>query len=248
MKPRFLALLLPPTSWLFVFLLIPTGVVAASAFSAEGLKYLLDADTLRLVGRSVWIALLSTGISLVVGYPVAWFIAGCGPRWRNFLLFLVVLPFWTNLLVRTYALMFLARPMGILYTEGAVVLGLVHGYIPFMILPLYASIERLPKRLMEASQDLGASRWTTFWRVAVPLTMPGIAAGCILVFIPVLGAFATPEFMGGTAVRMVGSQIELYFVQTNNPAAGSALTLLLVFLTVALTWLYHRVRKTEGLV
>ena len=150
--------------------------------------------------------------------------------------------------MRTYALMFLLRPADLLYTEGAVVFGLVHSYLPFMVLPLYASLEKLPRRLLEASQDLGASPFRTFWSVTVPLTLPGIAAGCILVFIPVLGAFATPELMGGAHVRMVGSQINLYFVQARNAAAGSALTLVLMVLTIGLTWAYHRVRKTEGLV
>lgn len=248
MKPRLLGLLLPPASWLFVFLLIPTGVVAVSAFSAEGLKSVLDLDTLKLLGRSLRVSAVTTLLCLAIGYPVAWYIVGCGPRLRNLLLFLVVLPFWTNLIVRTYALMFVVRDWGILYTEKAVVLGLTHGFLPFMILPLYASIERLPKRLLEAARDLGASPLRTFWTVAVPLTAPGIAAGCILVFIPVLGSFGTPEIMGGAAVTMVGSHINLCFVRTQNPAAGSALTLLLVILTVALTWAYHRLRKSEGLV
>jgi spermidine/putrescine transport system permease protein len=245
MNPR---LLVPPTAWLLVFLLAPTAVVAAAGVSAEGLRAFTDADTLRLLGRSLRIATISTALCLLLGYPVAWFIAGCTPRWRNLLLFLVVLPFWTNLLVRTYSLMFLLRPMGLLYTETSVILGLVHGYLPFMILPLYQSIEKLPRRLLEASQDLGATPWTTFWRVSVPLTMPGIGAGCILVFIPVLGAFATPELLGGSGSQMLGNQIHLFALKTQNRAAASALTLVLLLVTIALTALYQRFRKTEGIV
>lgn len=248
MRGRFFGLLLPPTAWLVAFLVVPTAVLAVSAFSEEGLRRLADPVTVLLLWRSLRIAVVSTALCLVVAYPVAYFIAGCSPRRRNLILFLVVLPFWTNLLVRTYALMFVLRPVGFIYSEGSVIFGLVHSYLPFMILPLYASIEKLPKGLLEASQDLGASPWRTFWRVTVPLTMPGIAAGCILVFIPVLGAFATPELMGGAAAPMVGSQINLYFVKMRNEAAGSALTLILMFFTIALTWVYHRVRKTEGLV
>ena len=248
MKGRFLSLLLPPTAWLVVFLVVPTAALAVSAFSAGGLAALLEPVTWLLFGRSFRIAATATLICLVVSYPVAYFIAGCSPRIRNLLLFLIVLPFWTNLLVRTYALMYVLRPMNILFTEGAVLFGLVHSFLPFMVLPLYGSIEKLPPRLLEASQDLGASPWLTFWKVTVPLTMPGIAAGCILVFIPVLGIFALPEFLGGAAVPLLGSQINLYFIRTNNPDAGSALTLVLMVLTVALTWLYHRLRKSEGLV
>lgn len=240
-------LLLPPTAWLLLFLVVPTAILCAAAFSAEGRAYMTDGDTLRLLWRSIRIATAATGLCLVAGYPVAYFIAGCGPKWRNLLLFLVVLPFWTNLLVRTYALIFVLRPTGFLYHEGAVIFGLFHSYLPFMVLPLYTSIEKLPKRLLEASQDLGASPWQTFLRVTLPLTMPGIAAGSILVFIPVLGAFALPELMGGESVRMIGSVIDIHFGQQNR-AAGSALTLVLVLFTTALTWLYYRFRRTEGLV
>jgi spermidine/putrescine transport system permease protein len=247
MKGRFAALLLPPTAWLVVFLVIPTAALAMSAFSARGVSALLEPVTWLLFWRSFRVALAATAICLVVSYPVAYFIAGCPPKRRSLLLFLVVLPFWTNLLVRTYALMYVLRPLNILYTEGAVLFGLVHSFLPFMVLPLYGSIEKLPVRLLEASQDLGASPLKTFWKVTVPLTMPGIAAGCILVFIPVLGIFALTEFLGGAAVPLVGSQINLYF-KADNRDAGSALTLVLMVLTVALTWVYHRLRKSEGLV
>lgn len=241
-------LLVPPTAWLVVFLLVPTAVIAAAGISVEGLRAFTDVDTLKLLWRSFRIAVVATAACLVLGYPVAWFIAGCSERWRNVLLFLVVLPFWTNLLVRTYALIFLLRPMGLLYNEPSVIIGLAHGYLPFMILPLYQSIEKLPRRLLEASQDLGATPWTTFWKVSVPLTMPGIGAGCILVFIPVLGAFATPELMGNAGTQMIGNHINLLYLKTQNRAAGSALTLVLLIVTLGLTWLYHRFRKTEGLV
>jgi spermidine/putrescine transport system permease protein len=245
MKGRFLTLLLPPTAWLVVFLVLPTAVLAFTAFSADGLKALGYAGTWLLFWRSFWIAIVSTAVCLAVSYPVAYFTAGCSPRWRNLLLFLVVLPFWTNLLVRTYALKFCLDPIG--WTDtSAVIFAIVQNFLPFMILPLYSSIEKLPKRLLEASQDLGASPARTFWKVTVPLTMPGIAAGCILVFIPVLGVFALPEFINERTV-LIGSQINLYYGQ-GNAGAGSALTLVLMVFTVALTWLYSRLRKSEGLV
>ncbi|HZE97558.1 MAG TPA: ABC transporter permease [Planctomycetota bacterium] len=247
MKGRFLALLVPPTAWLVVFLVIPTAVLALAGFSAEGLKALGEPVTWLLFWRSFRIALVSTAFCLVVSYPVACFIAGCSPRWRSLLLFLIVLPFWTNLLVRTYALKFCLDPLGWSNSEAAVVVALVQSFLPFMILPLYSSIEKLPVRLLEASQDLGASPARTFWSVTVPLTMPGIAAGCILVFIPILGIFALPEFID-ERTPMVGSQINLYFMKNRNPGAGSALTLILMVLTITLTGIYSRFRKSEGLV
>jgi spermidine/putrescine transport system permease protein len=242
---KFLPLLLPPTAWLVVFLVLPTAVLALSAFSADGLKALAQPGTWILFWRSFWVAVVSTAICLAVSYPVAYFVAGCSPRWRNLLLFLVVLPFWTNLLVRTYALKFCLDPLGWSNT-GAVIFAIVQNFLPFMILPLYSSIEKLPRRLLEASQDLGASPAMTFWKVTVPLTMPGIAAGSILVFIPVFGIFALPEFINERTV-LIGSQINLYYAQGNS-GAGSALTLVLMVFTVALTWAYSRVRKSEGLV
>ncbi len=246
MKGRFLALLLPPTAWLLVFLLLPTAVLAGAAFSSDGLQALGRAETWLLFWRSFWIAAVSTAACLAVSYPVAYFIAGCAPRRRNLLLFAVVLPFWTNLLVRTYALKFCLDPLGWSDT-GAVIFAIVQNFLPFMILPLYGSIEKLPRRLLEASQDLGASPARTFWKVTVPLTMPGIAAGCIFVFIPVLGIFALPEFIH-EPTRMIGGQINLYFMKLSNPKAGAALTLVLMALTIALTWVYSRFKKSEGLV
>jgi spermidine/putrescine transport system permease protein len=245
---RFLGLLIPPTAWLTVFLLLPTAVVATAAFHEEGWRTLLNADRWTLVGRSFGIAAVSTALCLIVSYPVAWFIATCAPKWRNVLLFLVVFPFWTNLLVRTYALMFVLRPLGLLYTPAAGVIGLVHSFLPFMILPLYASIEKLPKRLLEASEDLGASPWRTLWKVTVPLTMPGIAAGCILVFIPAVGIFALPELLCGERLTLVGNLINILFKDNPRSPEGAALTLVLMVSTLALTWTYHRLRKTEGLV
>jgi spermidine/putrescine transport system permease protein len=247
MKGRFLTLLAPPTAWLVIFLVIPTAALALAGFSADGVRALAEPVTWLLFLRSLRIAAVSTALCLAVSYPVAYFIAGCSARWRNLLLFLVVLPFWTNLLVRTYALKFCLDPLGWSNSEAAVVVALVQSFLPFMILPLYSSIEKLPKRLLEASQDLGASPARTFWSVTVPLTMPGIAAGCILVFIPVLGIFALPEFID-ERTPMIGSQINLYFMKNRNPGAGSALTLILMVLTITLTGLYSRFKKSEGLV
>lgn len=271
------ALLAPGALWLAVFFLVPLLILLAYSFMPRGVyggvgrgftlehyARFLDPLYLSVLGRTVWLSFLTTVGCFFLGLPTAWVIRRSSPNWRNLLLFLVVLPFWTSSLVRTYAMMFLLRdtglvntlllnvglistPLDLLYTQGAVLAGLVYSALPFMVLPLYTSIEKLPRRLLEASQDLGASPWQTFLRVTVPLTMPGIAAGSILVFIPVLGAFALPELMGGESVRMIGSVIDIHFGQQNR-AAGSALTLVLMLFTTALTWLYYRLRRTEGLV
>jgi spermidine/putrescine transport system permease protein len=247
MNRRWLSLLVPPTAWLVIFLVLPTAALAISAFSADGLQALLSASTWTLFGRSLRIAVVSTGLCLAVSYPVAYYIAGCAPKVRGLLLFLVVLPFWTNLLVRIYALKFCLEPLGWADSEAAVIVAIVQSFLPFMILPLYSSIEKLPRRLLEAAQDLGASPVIAFLKVTVPLTLPGIAAGCILVFIPVLGIFALPEFIH-EPTHLIGGQIELYFKKNRNPGAGSALTLILLVLTLALTGIYSRFRKSEGLV
>ena len=240
-------LLGPPVLWLLLFLVLPTAVLASAAFSAEGLATLGKASTWLLLGRSMGYATLSTLLCLLVSYPAAVFIAGCPTRWKGLLLFLVVLPFWTNLLVRTYALMYLLRQLDVLYTTPAVVFGLVQSFVPFMILPLVTSIEKVPPRLLEAARDLGATPAAAFRRVTLPLTAPGIAAGCMLVFIPVMGIFALPEFLGGARVSLVGMQINLLFKQDSRSAAGSALTLILMLFTAGLTALYARYKKSEGL-
>src|SRR5688572_29499059 len=221
MRRLLTALLLPTSFWLAAFLVLPAAMLAAAAVSSEGLRTFLMPETALLLGRSFRIAAVTTLLSLVLGYPLAYYIAGAPPARRGLLLFLVVLPFWTNLLVRTYAIMFLLRPAGLLYSETAVVFGLVHSYLPFMVLPLYASIEKVPGRLVEAARDLGARPSEAFLRVTMPLTMPGIVAGCVLVFIPVLGAFAIPELLGGARVPMIGSQVNLYFMRVHNEAAGA---------------------------
>ena len=247
MTGRQAALLAPPLLWLSAFLVLPAGILAAAAFGPEGLSTLAKATTWTLLGRSLGYASFTTVLCLALAYPAALFIAGCAPRARTMLLFLVVVPFWTNLLVRTYALIVILRKADALYTTGAVLVGLVHSFLPFMILPLVTSLEKVPRRLLEASQDLGASPWQTFWRVTVPLTAPGIAAGCLLVFIPVLGIFALPEFLGGAKVYLVGMHINLLFIQDGHSPAGAALTLLLLVATCVLLAVYHRFRRSEGL-
>jgi spermidine/putrescine transport system permease protein len=209
-------------------------------------NYLRALDRLYLPAywRSFWIATATTAITAVVSYPAAYYIALRAPaRWRRILLVLTVIPFWTSFLVRTYAWILLLRseglvnsmligsgvidePLGLLYTDFAVLVGQVYGELPFMILPLYVALERLDKRLLEAEQDLGASRFWTFVKVTLPLSRAGLLAGVVLVFIPSLGAFITPDLLGGAKSVMIGNLIQGQFTLLNQPF-GSALSLIL---------------------
>jgi spermidine/putrescine transport system permease protein len=206
---------------------------------------------LEIYWRSLWMALLTTAICILLGYPVAYTIAlRVPPKWKSTLLLLVVIPFGTSFLIRTYAWMVILRtggvintllqaanltrePVRLLYTPLAVFIGLVYGELPFMILPLYAVLEKLDRTLLEASNDLGAGRTATFLRVTLPLSMPGLVAGAILVFIPSLGAFITPDLLGGARTMMVGNLIQNQFAMVRDQPFGSAVAFLLTFAVLA---------------
>lgn len=194
--------------------------------------------------RTIWIATTTTLLCALVSYPVAYYLALRAPeRWRRVLLVLTVIPFWTSFLIRTYAWIlllrsegvinsaligtgFISEPLKLLYSDFAVLVGQVYGELPFMILPIYVALERLDVRLLEAAQDLGANRFWTFVKVTLPLSRPGLLAGLVLVFIPSLGAFITPDLLGGAKSVMIGNLIQNQFGQLNQPF-GSALSLLL---------------------
>ncbi len=218
---------------------------------------LADPLYLRIGLRSLGLAAAATALALVLALPAALAIARAR-RYRNLLLQLVMLPFWSSFLVRTYAWVFLLRdtglvntallalgvirePLPLLYHDGAVLLGLVYGYLPFMILPLYATLERIDPALEEAAADLGAHPWTALWRVVIPLARPGIRAGSILVFIPSLGAYLTPDLLGGARTVMIGNLIQNQFTTARDWPFGSALALALMMLvTLLVTRLLRR--------
>jgi len=255
-------LLAPLLAWLAAFVVVPLGGLlvysfcsrddlgrVVFAFTWDNYARVLDPIYLRILGRSIGYAALTAGLCVVIGYPVAWFIARSDAKIRHRLLLLLMIPFWTSFLIRTYAWIAILKtegllnallqwahlitaPLDLLYTPTAVVIGLVYAYLPFMILPIYGSAEKLDSSLVEAAHDLGAGPWRTFTAVIFPLTWPGIAAGLLLVFVPAIGMFAITDLMGGAQVPMIGNVIQNQFLRARNWPFGAALGVVftLVFL------------------
>jgi len=267
-------LAIPAVIWLVLFFLLPLVIVVLVSFMTRGANGTIVLPfTFRyyqaIFGpiyfpvfiKSIWIALLATVICLLSGYPLAFFVSTRKTkRAQNIALFLVILPFWTNFLVRTYAwrvllgtdgtingilmnLHLISQPLELLNTRFAVIIGLIYGDLPFMVLPIYASIERFDFRLVEAAHDLGANDWKAFWRVVLPLTMPGVIAGCILVFIPAIGAFITPDLLGGTQGLMIGNLINQEFHGTGNWPLGSAASVVMMGLVMIGLLAYTRLGR-----
>ena len=257
-------LLAPAVFWLLAFLIAPLVIVVIVSLATRGpygktvydftianYERAFDMLYLRAYWRTIWIAVATTALCVIVSYPVAYYIALRAPsRWKRILLVLTVIPFWTSFLIRTYAWILLLRsegvinsalmsagltsePLKLLYNDFAVLVGQVYGELPFMILPIYVALERFDSRLLEASQDLGANRFWTFVKVTLPLSRPGLMAGIVLVFIPSLGAFITPDLLGGAKSVMIGNLIQNQFAQLNQPF-GSALSLILTFAVLLL--------------
>ncbi len=212
---------------------------------------------LSIFWRSVKLSLATTVLALLFGFPTAYFIATRSERTRDIWLFLVTIPFWTNLLIRTFAMMEVIRnegiinttlislgiidtPIQIMFTDTAIMMGLVYVYLPLMVLPLYASMEKLDFRIVEAGYDLYATRFQVLWRIIIPLVKPGIIAGSILVFVPSLGAYVTPRVLGGGKNLMLGNLIELQFGQGRNWPLGSALSITLMVIVMVAMLVYVR--------
>jgi spermidine/putrescine transport system permease protein len=227
----------------------------------DGTLQLADAH-LTIFWRSVKLSLLTTGITFLVGFPTAWFIATRPPAARALWLFLITIPFWTNLLIRTFAINEIIRnegilnlilirlgligePLQIIYTDTAVLVGMAYVYLPLMVLPLFAAIDRFDMKLLEAGYDLYASRWAVLRRVILPIVKPGIVAGSILVFVPSLGAYVTPRILGGGKNMMIGNFIELQFGQGRNWPLGAALSVTLLIVVTAALLVYVRAANRE---
>jgi len=259
-----IVLFLAPLLIVLAYSLLTRGVYGGitQPWTIESYQRLGDFLYLAILWRSFWIAGACTMLCLVLGFPLALFISRSDKR-KNLYLSLVILPFWTSLLVRTYAWMFLLRdtglintilqrlgiihdPLPLLYNDGAVILGLVYSFLPFSVLPLYATLERLDRNLLEAAADLGAKPWATLTRVVLPLCAPGIRAGSILVFIPCLGAYLTPDLLGGGKTVMIGNLIQNQFTTARDWPFGSAVSLALMALVMVLLLGLSR-RDEEGL-
>ena len=260
---------LPAIIYLLVFFVIPLGFVVAYSFATRtrtGRTELnnwnleayrrLSEDVVRAVAfRSFWFAILTTIICLALAYPLAYFISTRRPTTRNLMLVGIMIPFWSNFLIRTYAWRVLLDSDGlftqmvsgmglgdgrILFTSKAVILGLVYGYLPFMVLPLYASIERIDWSLVEGARDLYASGWEAFRRVVWPLSRPGVIAGSILVFVPSFGAFVTPAILGGNKKGLMGSYIVDQFMDARNGPLGASLSVVVLAIMLIGTLVYFR--------
>jgi spermidine/putrescine transport system permease protein len=269
-------LALPTIIWLGLFFIVPLLTIIVISFMSRGqggvaeLPYTLEHYE-RTFGvfssvlvRSIRIAVITTIICLFIGYPLAFFISTRKDRmFQNLCLFFVILPFWTNFLVRTYAwrillgeegtinsllltLGWIQQPLEMLNTELAVLIGLVYGFFPFMVLPIYASVERFDFKFVDAAHDLGANDWTVFWRIVLPMTLPGVYAGAALVFIPSVGAFVTPDLLGGTRGLMIGNLISRQFGGSGNMPLGSALSVVMMVVVMVSLLFYVRFGMNRG--
>lgn len=267
----------PLVLWLFTLVVLPNLILIGYAFcdrddlgqvvprfSLDAFRSLADETYVRILARSLWLSGVATAVCLAVGYPVGFFLGRASPRWQKTLLLLVMVPFWTSFLVRTYAWMVVLRsegllnallrvthlasaPVDMLYTETAVLLGIIYAYLPFTILPVYTSAEKLDQSLVEASGNLGARPWQTFLHVILPLTRPGIVAGALFVFIPSIGMFAIADLMGGARVPLAGNVIQSQFGQARNWPFGAAIGTVLLVIFLALLGLALRKDGEEAL-
>ncbi len=265
------SVMLPGAGWLLLFFLLPLAFMFAYSFMERGLNgkvlfsftvehYARFADPLyvNILVRTISYSVACTALCLLTGYPVAYVIATAG-KWKNFLIFLVILPFWTSFIVRTFAIMFLLRDSGVinqlLLSTGiikealpmmpsvtAVMIGLVSGFLPFMVLPIYTSLEKLDPSLLEAAEVLGAKPFARFTRVVLPLSMPGVVAGCLLVFIPSLGSFVTTDLLGGGKTVFIGNLVQNQFLKVGNWPFGSAASFVMMSMVLVAVLYYLRVR------
>lgn len=263
--------LFPLSFWMLAFVAIPLLYVIFISFmqragdgsilyspSIESYTRMKNPLYFKVFLDSISLAFVTTAITLILGYPFAYCVAKISSRFRVFILILIIIPFWTNSLIRTYGWMILLQtdglinhilltlgvikePFKILYTYGAVLIGMVYALFPFMVLPLYNSIEKLDKSYLEASKDLGASNWTAFYTVTLPLTLPGVVAGCILVFIPSIGLFFIPDLMGGSKVMLIGNLIRNQFLQSRDWPFGGALSIVMISISLILIGVYIKI-------
>ena len=265
-----LLLISPTMIYLGIFMMLPLSLIIILSFMTRGTygnvvyslnlgNYvrLFDSLYMRILGYSVWTAGITTMITILIGYPLAYYIARLPAKQRPPYLFLILIPFWTNFIIRIYAWIMILRsegilnnfllslgliqtPLEILYTPTAVLIGMVYEFLPFMVLPLYASLEKIEMNQLEAAADLGARPFRAFLRITLPLSLPGIIAGSILVFIPAMGMFVVPDLMGGAKTVLVGNLIRNQFLTARDWPFGAAASMVLLLMTLAFTLFYTR--------
>ncbi len=259
--------------WLTLFVLVPNVMIIGTSFltrdeanliemtfTFDNYLRLLDPLYAKVLMHSFYMAIVATLLCLVIGYPFAYIIAKMPEKWRPFMLFLVIVPFWTNSLIRTYglkivlgtqgilnkslmAMEIIDKPMRLMYTETAVMIGLVYILLPFMILPLYSAIEKLDNTYIEAAKDLGANKFQTITRVILPLTMPGIIGGCLLVLLPALGMFYISDLLGGAKNLLIGNVIKSQVLNARDWPFGAATSIALTFAMAVMLYAYYRAGK-----
>ena len=252
MKSKYSSLFsLPYLIWSLIFIIVPMGLVVVFAFTTEGGQFTLDyvsqvGEYTNVLVRSVWLAAIATVICLLIGYPLAYIMSRMPGFQQRTMLMLIMLPMWMNFLLRTYAWMTILEKNGLLNklfglfglgpfdminTQGAVVLGMVYNYLPFMILPLYSIMTKIDNRTIEAAQDLGANTKNVFTRIVIPMSMPGLSTGITMVFVPSVSTFIISRMLGGGGNLLIGDLIDLQFLgNAYNPHLGSAISLVLMVL------------------
>ena len=265
-----IALIAPANAYLFIFMVVPLVLVGVLSFLSRGTygqvtfvfnlsnySRLLDPLYGKILVYSLVVGIATTVLSIVIGYPLAYYIARAPARQRSLLLFLVLLPFWTNFIIRIYAWIMILRaggmldaflqwahitqePLHLLYTPTAVMIGMIYEFLPFMVLPLYTSLEKIGDDVLEAAADLGAPPVQVFLRVTLPLSIPGMIAGTILVFIPAMGMFVIPDLMGGAKTVLIGNVIRNQFLTARDWPFGAAASMILMVLTMVFTFYYAR--------
>jgi spermidine/putrescine transport system permease protein len=274
-EPRWL--IAPAWLWIVVFFVAPLGFMVAFSlgvnegfytvefgFHAHQFRRLWDPIYLNIYKDTLLLAFTGTAACLLIGYPFAYFLATRATKHKTLLFFLVIVPFWTSLLIRTYSWVLILgeggplsdvlqsagvidRPLDLLYTNSAVLIGVVYDYLPLMVFPLYVAIERMDRSLVEASRDLGSGRWATFRRVTIPLTFPGIMTGCLLTFIPIMGEYVVPTILGGAKSFLVGSLVANEILTAIDWPFGAAVSMALILVMLVVVTVYLRVlgRRTE---
>jgi len=270
------AVLSPVIVWMLIFFLVPMLLIIIASFfnkgDLSGINYssptfsnyikFLDGRYLKILFDSLAISLITTLVCLFLGYPFAYFVAKTPRKYRALFLMMIILPFWTNSLIRTYAWIILLRsegiintylmnlhiinaPLPLLYNEGSVLIGMVYTMFPFMVLPLYSTIEKLDFSLLEAAQDLGAKPYNVFMKVTLPLTKSGILSGSLLVFVPTLGLFFIPDLMGGSKITLISNLIKNQFLSSRNWPFGSAISIIVMLFMFGLMNLFTRLGGTK---